>query len=307
MQIIEFGCRFERISEGNYDVRNADGENFVDDFDEEYSIHVYDNGDESWSATLVYDDDNIPESLPDHVQIAQKIEQEFLRAEEAPGMTAIKLMQQVAECQEDDWQNSDIGAPAQAELEVISDHFRGCQDCRAAFDAQDYPEETIQEFAARLSGAVEDWICDSEEKHDWKKMTSITLDIETILGMIIQNEDDLYLGNAGKIVIMGSNVSYVYPFPETEFPGSVVIDPSDLVDLNKMYKDGHRLDIDGYRDDARDLAKTGDLDEAKAEEISISDWKAWAKDYLKNRIETEEGTLEIDYVQSPQRTSREEG
>lgn len=168
--IIRDGAQFTRINAGNYDVRQADGENFRDNEDREYYIGVVDEGDGSWSATLIYDEENVPESLPDYVQAAQEIEQEFQRAEEVPGMTAIKLMQQVAECEAEDWQNSDIGAPEQAELEIIADHFRSCQDCRAAFDAQDYPEVTIQEFAARLTGALEDWICNSEERVDWKKV-----------------------------------------------------------------------------------------------------------------------------------------
>lgn len=288
--IIEYGSRFERISEGNYDIRNADGENFVDDCDEEYNIHIADEGDGSWSSTLVYEDDNIPESLQDYIEIAQKIEQEFLRAEQAPGMTAIKLMQQVAECQEDDWQNSDIGAPEQAELEIIAAHFQSCEECRIAFDAQEYPDETIQEFAARL-GDAENWICDKRGES-----SPLTLDLETVLNMVIQNEDNLYPGNAGKIVVKEGNVSYMYPSPETEFPDSIIIDPSDLVDLNRMEKDGHGLDIEGYRDDARTLAATGDIEEVEAEEISISDWKAWAEDYLKSSIETEAGTFEIKWM-----------
>lgn len=237
---IRNGALFTRINAGNYDVRQANGDNFVDECGDEYWIHVRDLGDGSWGTTLIYDDDNIPEDLPDYVQIAQEIEAEFTTWEKI----------EVLKDQIENWDCEDVGA------------LRGRQN----------------------------------EKTGGLKMTSLTLNLETVLNMVIQNEDDLYPGNAGKIIEKEGNVSYMYPSPETEFPGSIVIDPSDLVDLNRMEKDGHGLDIEGYRDDARTLAATGDIEEVEAEEISISDWKAWAEDYLKSSIETEAGTFEIKWM-----------
>jgi hypothetical protein len=54
------------------------------------------------------------------------------------------------------------GQEGEVMLERIADHFEHCQECRKAFDAQEYPEKTLVEFAnERLAPnpALESWIC----------------------------------------------------------------------------------------------------------------------------------------------------
>jgi hypothetical protein len=77
-------------------------------------------------------------------------------------MDSENLIFQVAQCRAENWKNSDISEEGEILLGKIADHFEHCTECRKAFDAQEYPEKTIIEFAnERLAPnpALESWIC----------------------------------------------------------------------------------------------------------------------------------------------------
>jgi len=77
-------------------------------------------------------------------------------------MKAEQLIEQVNECRKNNWQNSDLGKNSEEMLEAIADHFETCEECRKAFDVQEYPEETLVEFENELSGTeLSDWICEN--------------------------------------------------------------------------------------------------------------------------------------------------
>lgn len=76
-------------------------------------------------------------------------------------MNAKQLIEQVKECVNNNWQNSDLGKNSEEMLEVIAEHFKNCEECRKEFDAQEYPEETLINFEDRLSGTTRyDWGCE---------------------------------------------------------------------------------------------------------------------------------------------------
>lgn len=78
-------------------------------------------------------------------------------------MNASTLIEQVEDAKENNWKNSDLWEKSENMLEAIAEHFKSCDKCRGAFDAQAYPEKTLLEFENMLSGTeLSDWICDGD-------------------------------------------------------------------------------------------------------------------------------------------------
>jgi hypothetical protein len=78
-------------------------------------------------------------------------------------MNAQELMNQVRECREEQWQNSDISAGGERLLEIIAAHYETCEECRENFDVQEYEETTLIDLWHRfmaVNEAPEEWICE---------------------------------------------------------------------------------------------------------------------------------------------------
>ena len=92
-------------------------------------------------------------------------------------MNAKQLIEQVNECRQNNWQNSDLGNNSEEMLEKIAGHFENCEECRKEFDAQEYSEETLIDFEDELSGTeLSDWVC-----LQFIDMTQVQKIIENIL------------------------------------------------------------------------------------------------------------------------------
>lgn len=70
-KLIIDGIVYEEVTEGNYFIYPANG-SFKDDFDKPYQIRVVKEADGSWSTGLQYDDEYVPETLPDYVREVKK-------------------------------------------------------------------------------------------------------------------------------------------------------------------------------------------------------------------------------------------
>jgi hypothetical protein len=80
-------------------------------------------------------------------------------------MNAKQLIEQVSECKENNWQNSDLGKNSEEMLEIIAEHFENCEECRKEFDSQEYSEEALIDFEGNLSNTdIYDWICEERPK-----------------------------------------------------------------------------------------------------------------------------------------------
>lgn len=77
-------------------------------------------------------------------------------------MNAKELIGQVEECRSEHWQDSDISSGGERMLEIIAAHFSVCEDCRDAFDSEEYEEEFLIDLWHRFMCQTEDvseWIC----------------------------------------------------------------------------------------------------------------------------------------------------
>jgi len=84
-------------------------------------------------------------------------------------MDSKTIIEQVKECQKNNWKNSDLGKNSEELLEEIAYHFETCEECRKDFDSMEYPEEWLIDFEERLSGtSINDWTC---EKKPLNKLT----------------------------------------------------------------------------------------------------------------------------------------
>jgi len=78
-------------------------------------------------------------------------------------MNAAELIEHVEECRRERWQNSDISSGGERLLELVAAHFQECEECRKAFDTEEYEEETLIGIWHRYMCQNEDpaeWICD---------------------------------------------------------------------------------------------------------------------------------------------------
>ena len=79
-------------------------------------------------------------------------------------MNAKQLIKATKECVATHWQNSDIPRNKEVLLEMISEHFKKCEECRIDFDNAQFSSETLIEFSSKhLSKSnPSDWICKGE-------------------------------------------------------------------------------------------------------------------------------------------------
>ena len=78
-------------------------------------------------------------------------------------MNAKELIRQVEECRANRWSNSDISRGGERLLEIIAAHFAVSEDCRDAFDSEEYEETTLLDLWHRYMCQTEDvseWICE---------------------------------------------------------------------------------------------------------------------------------------------------
>lgn len=76
-------------------------------------------------------------------------------------MDATTLIRQVEECRRQRWKDSDLSPESERRLEAIADHLAACEECRADFDAMEYPETVLIDFERRLvTTTIEEWICE---------------------------------------------------------------------------------------------------------------------------------------------------
>jgi len=78
-------------------------------------------------------------------------------------MNTNDLISQVTECRSERWQNSDISRGGERLLEILAAHMQECEECRDAFDAEEYEEDTLIDLWHRYMCQTEDiseWICE---------------------------------------------------------------------------------------------------------------------------------------------------
>lgn len=92
-------------------------------------------------------------------------------------MNAKKLIEAVNECVSNHWQNSDLSRRSEIMLGIMADHFEKCEECREAFDTEEYTSETLIEFESERhlnNTNLFDWIC---------AKLPVSVDIENLKGL----------------------------------------------------------------------------------------------------------------------------
>ena len=79
-------------------------------------------------------------------------------------MNANEFIKYVQECQRDHWRNSDIPRYGEKMMEVIANHYSGCEKCREKFDESDASKVDtlldIWEKSMSFFDDLEEWICE---------------------------------------------------------------------------------------------------------------------------------------------------
>ena len=77
-------------------------------------------------------------------------------------MDAKALIETVKNETANNWENSDLYDSVENLLEKIAAHYEHCEECRDAFDAMGYEEETLKEMEIRFfqNPNLSDWICE---------------------------------------------------------------------------------------------------------------------------------------------------
>lgn len=77
-------------------------------------------------------------------------------------MNAKQLIEQTNECVRNHWQNSDLSRRSEIMLGIIAKHFEKCEECRDAFDTEEYTSETLIKFESEMhlnNTNLFDWMC----------------------------------------------------------------------------------------------------------------------------------------------------
>jgi len=77
-------------------------------------------------------------------------------------MDAKTLIEMVEVEKSNGWENSDLYDAVQNLLEEIADHFDQCEECRDAFDAMGYEEESLKDMELLFlqNMDIDRWVCE---------------------------------------------------------------------------------------------------------------------------------------------------
>jgi len=108
-------------------------------------------------------------------------------------MNSKELIKATKECVANHWNNSDIPRNNEVLLEMMSEHFENCEECRIDFDNAQFTGETLIEFSSKYLSSIvpSEWICDSREVEineketidsydEWAKRVYLGTEIEHI-------------------------------------------------------------------------------------------------------------------------------
>lgn len=78
-------------------------------------------------------------------------------------MNSKTLIEQVTISVGENWEGSDLWSESETKLEKMAAHMKNCEECRIAFDVQDYPEEHLIDFERRIQNTdIAEWVCGNE-------------------------------------------------------------------------------------------------------------------------------------------------
>ena len=126
-------------------------------------------------------------------------------------LTAEKFVEMVDTERRNRWQNSDLMNETERRLEIISDHYKICEECADLFNVSGYESETLMDFVRESNFEntnLSDWISIKTEKIV-KKLTGLdandVLDILTFEEVPEGYRSEVWVGESGMNYFVGSD------------------------------------------------------------------------------------------------------